>query len=279
MNIKISGFSDEISPDIDEQFRHLQKLGIKYFEPRGVNGKNISELNDEEAYELKKKTEEYGIKASSIGSPLGKIGIEDDFEKHKELLRRVIRTAKILGCGYIRVFSFYIKDGNYEKHRDEVLRRMKEMTEIAAKENVILLHENEKGIYGDIPARCADILENIKSPSLGCVFDPANFIQCGAVTYPDAYEMLEKYITYMHIKDCKPDGTVVPSGYGAGHIKEILAALDKKGYSGFLSLEPHLGSFEGVGALEENDKMLNLSKSDAGKFTLAYESLKAVMPE
>lgn len=275
----ISGFSDEIDENIEKQFEHLDKLGIKYFEPRGINGKNISELNDEEAAELKAVMDKYGIKASSIGSPIGKIDIEDPIEPHLELLKRVIRTAKILGTKYIRIFSFYIPHGRCSVYKDEVMRRMKLMVEIAEQEDVILLHENEKGIYGDIASRCLEIFEEIKSPALGCVFDPANFIQCNQAVYPEAYEMLAPYITYMHIKDALSDGSVVPVGYGLGGVKNILSALKAKGYNGFLSLEPHLGSFTGLEGLETGGKMLDLEHSSPDKFTCAYEALMTILNE
>ena len=76
---KISGFSDEIDSDIDIQFAVLNKLGIKYYEPRFINGKNISELCDKEVYSLKEKMDNAGISASSIGSPIGKVKLNDDF--------------------------------------------------------------------------------------------------------------------------------------------------------------------------------------------------------
>ena len=70
-NFILSGFSDEIDASIDVQFDHLQKLGIHYFEPRGIDGKNISDLTFAETKELKQKMDNSGIKASSIGSPIG----------------------------------------------------------------------------------------------------------------------------------------------------------------------------------------------------------------
>ena len=39
----ISGFSDEIDSNVVKQFEHLNKLGISYFEPRGIDGKNIAD--------------------------------------------------------------------------------------------------------------------------------------------------------------------------------------------------------------------------------------------
>lgn len=274
----ISGFSDEIDANVEKQFEHLNKLGIEYFEPRGIDEKNIADLNDDEVLALKEKMNKYGIKVSSIGSPLGKIKITDDFEPHIEKLKRVIKTAKMLDTKYIRVFSFYIPEGeDYSPYRDEVIRRMRAMVEIAEAEGVILLHENEKNIYGDIAPRCLELLEEINSPALRCVFDPANFVQCGQKVYPQAYELLKPYITYMHIKDALADGSVVPSGYGEGGVEQILKELSESGYQGFLSLEPHLGSFTGLDNLEIDDKMLDLEKSTPDKFTCAHQALKRIL--
>lgn len=273
----ISGFADEISENTTRQFEHLNSLGIEYFEPRGIDGKNISELTADEAKSLKAKMDKYGIKVSSIGSPIGKININDDFEEHMELLGRVIETAKILDTKYIRIFSFYV-DGEYEKNRDKVIEQMKRMVALAEGNNIILLHENEKGIYGDIASRCEDILRSVNSKHLRAVFDPANFVQCGQKTYPEAFDMLYPYIEYMHIKDALENGDVVPAGYGVGCVGKIIAALDCGGYTGFVSLEPHLGSFTGLDALEEDDKMTKLEGSTPEKFTLAYNALKKLLP-
>lgn len=279
-NFTITGFSDEISEVTEEQFKHLNALGIEYFEPRGIDGKNISELSDEEVLVLKEKMQKYGIKVSSIGSPIGKISINDDFEAHKEKLLRVIKTAKELGTKYIRVFSFFIpQDEAPEKYTDEVIFRMKEMTKIAEENDIILLHENEKGIYGDIAPRCRKILEAVNSPNLRAVFDPANFVQCGQKVYPEGYELLKDYVVYVHIKDAKDNGDVVPAGYGLGNVGNVLSSLKASGYKGFLSLEPHLGSFKGLENLELDDKMTELEGSTPEKFTLAYDSLKKILGE
>lgn len=274
----ISGFSDEISSDVDEQFSHLNRLGIRYFEPRRIGDRNITELTDEQTEELKQKMEQYGISVSSIGSPIGKIQITDPMEPHMEQLKRTIQIAKKLGTQYIRVFSFYLPaDADPDDYRNEVMNRMKQMTELAEREHVILLHENEKGIYGDTALRCREILDNIDSPNLKAVFDPANFVQCDDVTYPDGFHLLKDSIAYLHIKDALPDGSVVPAGRGNGHLEEILYELNKEGYEGFLSLEPHLGSFDGLADLEQDDAMLQLDKSDAGKFSLAYQALRSIL--
>ena len=275
---KISGFSDEISSDVTVQFETLNRLGIKYFEPRGIDGKNISELNDEEVEKLKRKMNDFGISASSIGSPVGKIKLTDDFEKHFELFKRIVKTAKMLDTKYIRIFSFY-HDGDEwtEKEKEQVFAQLRQMIAYAKENDIILLHENEKDIYGDTKERCLEIMQELYCDNFKAVFDPANFVQCGQDT-KKCYAVLRDYIEYMHIKDAKlSDGSVVPAGSGDGNIGYILDNLFACGNDGFLSQEPHLGSFEGLASHEIDDKMENLPKGGEGTFTLAYNELKAIL--
>lgn len=273
---KISGFSDEIASDISVQFEVLNKLGISYFEPRGIDGKNIAELTEEEMYALKEKMDACGIRVSSIGSPIGKIKITEDFAEHFKLFKNVVKAAKVLDAKYIRMFSFF-EDGEWTGEKeDEVFARIGKMLDYAKEQDVILLHENEKDIYGDVKERCLKIAEKFACDNFGVVFDPANFVQCGQDT-KEAFRMLRPYIKYMHIKDANPDGTVVPAGWGAGNVEYILSELFGEGYDGFLSLEPHLGSFEGLAALETSDTMLKLPEGGEGTFTLAFNELNKIM--
>lgn len=276
---KISGFSDEIAESAAKQFTVLSKLDIHYFEPRGVDGKNIASLSDEQVVELKKMMDQHGIKVSSIGSPIGKIKLEEPFEEHFELFKRVVQIAKQLETKYIRMFSFY-HEGAEEwtaQERAEVLNRLGRMIDHAKEQDVILLHENEKDIYGDTADRCMDLMRELYSDHFKAVFDPANFVQSKQDTLY-AYENLKEYIAYMHIKDAKfIDGSVVPAGLGDGNVEEILKRLFDKGYDGFLSLEPHLGSFSGLSELELSDKMENLPDGGEGTFTLAYRALCGIL--
>ncbi len=277
MQFIITGFADEIDKNVDIQLESIRALGMQYFDPRNVDGKVISLLSEEEAKALAEKMKQYGIGAGCIGSRIGKISITDEFAPHMEELENTIRVAKCLGTKYIRIFSFYIPEGEKpDAYRDAVMDRMRQMAALAEKEGVILLHENEKGIYGDTAARCVDVLKTVASPALRCVFDPANFVQCGEQPY-EAFEMLFPYISYMHIKDARADGVNVPAGEGLGEIPEILKYLSEKNYNGFLCLEPHLGAFDGLEALEQSDEMLKLEKSDAGKFATAYYALEKIL--
>lgn len=275
---KISGFSDEISKKTDEQFSVLNKLKIKYFEPRGIDGKNISELSDDDVLCLKDKMEKYGISASSVGSPIGKIKLSDDFDSHFELFKRVVKTAKLLHTKYIRIFSFYHDGENWSAdERAEVFTKLKKMIAYAKENDVVLLHENEKDVYGDTAERCYDLMKELYCDNFKAVFDPANFVQCGQDT-KKAYKMLSPYIEYMHIKDARiDDGSVVPAGMGDGNVEFVINELFNGGYKGFLSLEPHLGSFEGLAALENGDLMKNLPKGGEGTFTIAYNALIKIL--
>nr|WP_300766079.1 sugar phosphate isomerase/epimerase [uncultured Acetatifactor sp.] len=288
---RISGFADEIAEDVDTQFRVLNKLDIRYFEPRGIDGKNIAELSDGEVAALKEKMERCGIKASSIGSPIGKIRLDEDFQAHFEKFQRVVDIAERLDAGYIRMFSFYpperpdsaAGEGDGAAHewtageREEVIRRLRRMTAYAGERDVVLLHENEKGIYGDTAERCADLMRELGCRHFQAVFDPANFVQCGQDT-KEAYEALRSFIAYVHVKDARAeDGNVVPAGAGDGNVGHILKGLLDSGYEGYLSLEPHLGSFSGLADLELDDKMQNLPQGGEGTFTLAYRALEAIL--
>jgi len=272
---KISGFADEIAESVDTQFEVLNKLNMGYFEPRGIDGKNISRLTDEEVAHLKERMDVAGIKISSIGSPIGKMKLEDDFTEHFAKFQRVVEIAKLLDTKYIRMFSFYHAGGDVwtEEERQEVMARLRQMIDYAKEQDIVLLHENEKDIYGDTADRCLDLMNELGCDHFKSVFDPANFVQCGQDT-KYAYSILKDHIAYMHIKDAILEtGRVVPAGMGDGNLEYILNELFKNGYDGYLSLEPHLGSFAGLADLELDDKMLDLPQSGEGTFTLAYRAL------
>jgi sugar phosphate isomerase/epimerase len=240
--VTLTGFADEISPVLNIQLDVLESEGIRYIEFRGVWGKNVLELSDNELLSVKEEMNRRGFRLSSVGSPIGKISINDDFEQHLVDFERALYVAKMFEVPYIRIFSFFIPEGHDPvAYRGEVMRRIKELVKKAEDAGVILLHENEKDIYGDTAERCLDILETCQSSNLRCAFDPANFVQCGVKPYIEAFPLLEKYIEYMHIKDALFDeGKVVPAGKGDGEVLDVLKALKQKGYTGFMSLEPHL---------------------------------------
>ena len=245
--VKISGFADEISPELDAQLDTLDALDIRYLELRAVWGKNVLSLGKDELAQVKSELDRRGVGVSAIGSPLGKVPIDSDFEAYKSLVQHAIDVAQQMETPYIRIFSFYLDD--LDQNRDEVMRRMQAMVDMAAAGGVVMLHENEDGIYGELPERCLDLHQTIQSKHFGAVFDASNFVKSGVRPFDDAYTVLAPHVVYLHVKDFLiKDDRQVPAGEGDGQYPELLAALKERGYDGFFSLEPHLqkaGQFQG----------------------------------
>lgn len=278
VNFKYSAFADEYSPEFDKQIEGLLKNGAEMIEIRGVDGTNVSDITLEKAKEIKEKLDAAKLGVSAIGSPIGKIGIKDELEPHLEKLRHVIEIAKILGTKRIRMFSFYMPAGEDPAiYRDEVLSRLEKMLEIAEAEGIELCHENEKGIYGDTPERCKDILEYFGGRLRG-VFDHANFLNVDTIPYPDGYELLKSHITYFHIKDAVGT-TIYPAGKGNGRIPETIEAI-RKDFDGdiILTLEPHLSAFIGLDKLENTNEKIEKPFADSAEaFGVAMSALKAII--
>ena len=252
----ITGFADEISKDLDEQIELLNKLGIKFVEFRSAWGTKVLDLTQEQLEVAKSKLDAAGIQVSSVGSDLGKIFITDSFDAHLERTRHGVEVANFFGAKYIRMFSFFMPEGeDPAQYRAEVMSRTKKMVELAEQGGVTLLHENEKDVYGDIPSRVLDLMTTINSDNYRAIIDPANFVQCGYKPVDEAWPILKNFIEYIHCKDAlapnnKEDlGEVVPSGQGHGQFPELIQELKSSNYKGFLSIEPHLGDFDAFGGL------------------------------
>jgi UDP-N-acetyl-2-amino-2-deoxyglucuronate dehydrogenase len=176
-----------------------------------------------------------------------------------------------LGTAIVRVFSFFIPAGEPpERHRDQVIDRMGALTGVAEERGLVLAHENEKEIYGDTPGRCADLITAVDSPALRATFDPANFVQCGVRPFSDAYGALRPYLVYLQVKDAlAATGEVVPAGQGDGQLRETLCALRDSGFTGFMSLEPHLvqagryGGFSGPDGFRRASRALKFLLNEA----------------
>ena len=256
--IKIFAFADEASPNIYGQITALKENGLDGLEIRNVDNVNVSEISNAKAKEVKKKLDDAGLTVWSIGSPIGKIDIEkDSFAVHTEKFRRTLEIAEILGAENIRLFSFFVpKEKNPADYKGEVINRLGTLLDLAKGTGITLCHENEKGIYGDIPERCLEIHKAV--PELKGIFDPANYVQSGADTLK-AWDMLKSYIYYMHIKDAKLDGTVVPAGQGDGNVKEIVKSFISGGGKAF-TIEPHLTVFKGFSHLERKGEKSQISE-------------------
>lgn len=245
--MKLCAFSDEASVSLKGQIEALKRNGIGLMEIRGVDGENIKDISLEKIKEIDKILKDNNIGVWSIGSPIGKYSVENDIEKHVDDFKRLCEYAHILGASRMRMFSFFTQD------EEKSLTRLERLVREAPKD-VILCHENEKGIFGDIYERCEIIHKTFKT--VKAVFDPANFVQCDVDT-KKAWAVLGKYVDYMHIKDALADKRVVRAGHGIGNVEWLISEYAKKGGE-VLTLEPHLMEFCGLKDLENGESMSDI---------------------
>lgn len=239
----VSGFADEVSPALETQLDVLSSVDVRHIDVRSVDDTNVLDLTDERLHEIRGTLDERGFEVASVGSPIGKTSIATDFDDHVARFERALEVASILDTDAVRLFSYFVPDGDDPAaHRDEVIRRMRRKAELAEEAGVTLLLENDEGLYGDTPERCRDVLTTVDSPNLRAVFDVGNFLELGVVPYPDAFVQLVEYVDCFHVKDAElgDRGEMLPAGEGDGRIAETLAACRKRGFVGVASVEPHL---------------------------------------
>ena len=279
--IILSAFADEYSADFTEQLEGLRGFDIDFVEVRGVDGKNISVLTSPEVKEVKKKLDCYGIGVSAIGSPVGKVRLDGDLEAHLDMAKHVFETANELGAKYVRMFSFYSSEGkDILEYKERVFEELARLAALAKSHGVVLCHENEAKIYGDIPIRCREIYDAFGG-EIKTVFDMGNYVLEGVKPYTEAYGLLKESIAYFHIKDALAAGAIVPPGKGEACIAEILADHVKYSESDFfVSIEPHLQLFSGLNALVGRGFDNPYKYSDAKEaFADAVTKLKELLPQ
>lgn len=270
--IKLCAFADEAGEALDAQIAALKRNDITLIEVRGVDGKNVADLTDEEAVACYEKLKANGITVWSVGSPLGKVRLADA-EAHMAKVRRVCEIAVLLHTKKIRMFSFLEASGE----GDTVKHYLKKMVEIANEYGVSMYHENEKGIYGDTLARVLELVDaNIEG--LRFVFDPANYIQCGEMI-DKALDALFDKTAYFHIKDVdRATGELVPAGHGNGEIALMAERIAAFGKDTVMTLEPHLKVFAGYANIDDTEMKTKFTYATQDEsFDAAANALKAVL--
>jgi len=276
--IKLCAFADEASPMLNEQIEALIENDISLLEIRVVNNKNISKITTDEAKEIKKQLDASGISVWAIGSPAGKIKLNDDFNTELDQFKQMLECGAILDAKCMRLFSFY-ETSSKQEHFEIVCEKLSKYVELCKSYNIIPCHENEKGIYGEDAKHCYDILKAV--PGLKAVFDPANFVQAKQDTL-EAWDLLEEFVYYGHIKDALANGSIVPPGDGIGHIPEYLPRFVEKGCS-VLTIEPHLHKFVGLDSLEKDGAKSNIGSvkfnNNREAFSYAATALKKIISD
>ena len=248
----LSAFADEAGTLLSEQIEALKRNGIDHIEPRNINGKPILKLTNEELEEVKAELAKNGIKVNSLGSPIGKFPITEPFEDHLPDFYRALEVCKMLGTDKMRMFSFFTKQSELAKYRDEVISRLTRMCEIANEHGITLCHENESEIYGQNPEEMLDLMTSVNG--LKGIFDPANYRMNGCDIMAGIDATL-KNLAYLHIKDAIYESQIiVPAGDGEGRIAEVIDMVNNATDDVvYLTLEPHLFLFDAYKLIDNHE--------------------------
>lgn len=276
---KLSAFADEVTEDFRGQVEFLANEKVGYIEPRFINRKNIMDLNQSELKEARKMIRDHGLKVSAIGSPIGKVRLDEPFEPHLDKFKHAVDLAHFFETPFIRMFSYYAPRGkNIDDYRQQVMERMAAKVRVVEGTDVTMVHENEAHIYGHTAENCVDLVETIGSERLRLAYDPANFVWGEKITnnVEVCWPIMKPYVVHVHIKDWKLGSADIGSlpGQGDGQIKELLAALAAVNYDGCMTMEPHLktgGQFGGSTGPELFSKAIAAVRELADEVGLACE--------
>jgi len=151
--ITLSALGDEIDPDLDVQMDWVEKWGLRFIDVRAIDGLGITKMTVSQARQYRQRLTDRGLAVPCVCSPVGKTPLEDAFAGQLELLRHCFDIARAFQTNQVRIFSFYPSpDRSLSEQRGEVVERLRAMVDLAAEEDMVLLHENVRGVYGAKPA-------------------------------------------------------------------------------------------------------------------------------
>jgi 3-dehydroshikimate dehydratase len=268
----LTGFADEISPELPVQVETLARLGIPFLDLRSVNGVNVLDLSPSELQEVHDACAAKGIRIQSVGSPVNKIPYDvmhqgDEFEK----LRKAIKAAELVNVKRIRIFSPEVPEDQHDAYATRIISWLSEQRRLAEEFGMVLMHENDGKFWGAYPTNSQRLFEALGSDSFRAVFDFSNSVLLGFDPLDDWFPWLLPHLDTIHVKDAiQSEGKVVPAGEGDGRIVETLRYLIGQNWSGPLTLEPHLesagalGGFSGEALFEVATTALRTAVSQAG---------------
>ncbi len=282
----LSGFADEVAENktLDQPFSTFAALGLSHFSIRfldaGCGIKNVLQLTDAEVVTVRNRMAEFGLRVSSIGSPIGKVKLldVDDGTSNRYIepisylsqdVRRACELAQAFETRLIRGFSFYHpRDSKAETYVDQVVDRLGPIVEECDQRGLTFGLEVEANLVGHTGWLLAEIHRRVNHPALVLVFDGANLRIQGFSPEQifEQYMAMKPALGWLHVKDYRgPDVTAksafideealnqfVPVGLGESAYDRIFAdlrdflpqmgaRLAQRNIDGVcLELEPHL---------------------------------------
>jgi len=260
---KIGVISDEVSQDFDHACYVINKqFGLHWVELREIWGKNLQTVSDDEIARAQKILVKYDLQVTDISSPLYKVdwpdaphsqyGSKEDlhgaeetkFNQQQEVLERSISLAKQFKTNKVRCFDFWRID-DVKPYRKAINEKLQQAAEFAAKQNVLLVLENEFECNTATGREAAATLAGIPSRNLALNWDPGNAVMRGELdAYPGGWDALPKNrIHHCHVKNAVKDATgkIVWSPVDIGYVDWTaqFKALEAIGYSDAVNLETH----------------------------------------
>ena len=273
---RIAVINDEISPDFDHACHVVSReFGLGWIELRSMWGKNTMDLSEAQIGEAKKILAKYNLQVTDIASPLFKTdwpeaprspygskgdmhgAVEVAFKHQDEVLERSIELAKQFNTGRVRCFDFWRLD-NIAPYRAAIDEKLRAAAEVAGKQGIVLLLENEFECNTATGREAARTLNAIQTPHLALNWDPGNAVMRGELdAFPAAWETLPKNrIHHCHVKNAakNPEGKIEWAPVGTGYIDWTAQfhALLAMGYHDAVSLETH---WHGAATPEESTRV------------------------
>jgi L-ribulose-5-phosphate 3-epimerase len=281
---RLAVINDEITQDFEKACQIVSNdFGLQWIELRSMWNKNVTELDSKELDDARKILAEHKLRVSDIASPLFKTDWPGapvsrqserrdqfhaafDASEQDKLLERCISLAKIFETDRIRCFDFWRLD-DPTPYRTAINAKLQQAAQRCAKDNLILLLENEMSCNTATGEESAAVLKAIPDSNFMLNWDPGNAAALGSTPYPDGYQLLPRNrIGHCHCKDVvrKPDQKYDWAPVGGGIVDWVgqLQALERDGFHYGLSLETH---WRGAGTPEASTRI----SMDGLKKTLA----------
>jgi sugar phosphate isomerase/epimerase len=250
--------TDELTQDLGEALAFLTSYGLRWCELREVWGQNVIGLPQTDLDRAKEALAQYNVRVSGIASPIfkwnlpgmrAKDGLGRDFqtayteEDADRLLDRAFKLADFFGTRNVRIFSYW-RMAEPENAFPMIRDRLGEAAQIAAKNGVVLLLENEHACNVGTGSELRRLLRQVDSPNLRGIWDPGNAFVLGETPFPDGYQEVRGLFPHMHIKDARTNEQTgrlewMPVGGGSIDFKGQFDALRQEKYDGTMSLETH----------------------------------------
>lgn len=269
---RLAGIADEAAGALTGQIRAITELGWSGIELRSLGGRALADLPTAEAARARRETAAAGLHVVALDSRIGNWArpITAPFADELAEVDALAAWCDELGTRSVRIMS-YPNDGLAEPEwRERALDRVQRLAQRAA-ELGLLLHENCAGWAGRDPHRMLQLLEVADSSALRLLFDTGNGIDHGYCAR-DVLAPILPHVAHVHVKDATGApgaATYTVPGRGRAEVAGCLQDLLAAGYSGPLSLEPHLAVRPHEG--------LHADESAADLFTAAGRGLERVL--